>query len=91
MRLSPRIVARIGICVQFAALIRCLSEYFRLRWVLGPSLTLGRVEPFVLGALVASVGALIAVLFYFWEKYLLVVATSAVTVAVLLVLRFTLL
>lgn len=46
------------------------------------------VEPFVLGALVAAVGTLIAVLFYFWEKYLAAVAASAVTVAVRLVLRF---
>lgn len=44
--------------VPFAALIRCRAEYFRLKWLLGPALTLARIEPFISGGLVAAIGAL---------------------------------
>jgi hypothetical protein len=40
--------------------------------------------------LVAAIGALIAVLFYFAEKYVIAAATGAFTIAVLVVLRFVL-
>ena len=91
MRISSRAGAKIAILLQFAALIRCLAEYFRLKWILGSALTLARIEPFVVGALVAATGALITVLFYFTEKYLPAAVTGATTIAVLLALRFTLL
>ena len=90
MRLSSRASAKAAILLQFAALIRCLAEYFRLKWTLGSAFTLGRYQPFVIGGLVAAVGALIAVLFYFAEKYGLTAVTAAVTIAALLTLRFVL-
>jgi hypothetical protein len=91
MRVSPRTAAIIGICVQFAALIRCLAEFFRLKHSLGAAFTLAGVEPFILGALVASVFTLAAVVAYFAEKFRLSTVIATVNVAVLLVLRFLLL
>jgi len=88
MRISWRSAARIAIYVQFAALIRCLAEYFRLKHILGPALSLARVEPFILGALVSSVCALAAVLCYFAEKYWLAVGVATLNVAVLFWLKF---
>jgi uncharacterized membrane protein len=90
MRISTRTSAQIAILLQFAALIRCLAEYFRLRWALGTAVTLALVQPFIVGGLVAAIGALIAVLFYFAEKYVIAAATGAFTIAVLVVLRFVL-
>ena len=49
-----------------------------------------RYEPFVIGGFVAAVGALIAVLFYFAEKYALTAVIAAITIASLLALRFVL-
>lgn len=91
MRISQQNAAKIAILAQFAALLRCLTEYFRLKWLLGAGLTLARVEPFVLGALVAAVGALIGVVLFFWGRHASTVALGAVTVAILLALRFALL
>lgn len=68
MRINARTAAKIAILLQFAALIRCLAEYFRLKWALGAAVTLARVQPFVVGALVAAIGAVIAVGFYFAES-----------------------
>ena len=88
MRLAPRPAAMIAICVQFAALIRCLAEYFRVKPVLGPALSLVRVEPFILGALVSSVCALAAIVAYFAEKYWLAVGVAALNASVLFWLKF---
>ena len=50
-----------------------------------------RVEPFIIGGLMTAILAFVAILFYFAEKYSLTALTSAITVVILLVLRFTLL
>ncbi len=91
MRLAPRTVARIGICVQFAALIRCLAQFYRLKHILGPWLTVARIEPIILGSSVTALLAIAAVLSYFGEKYVAAAAVAAVNVVIFLVLKFTLL
>jgi len=90
MQKISRVHAKLAIAVQFAPLLRCLGEYFRVQW-LEPAATLTRISPFIFGALVSAIGLLVAVLFYFAEKWLFTVATAAVTILTLLVLRFTLL
>lgn len=90
MRISSHATAKVAILLQFAALIRCLAEYFHLKWLLGSALTAARIDPFIVGALVAAVGALIAVVLYFLEKYAFTAITGTITIAVLLVLRFAL-
>ncbi len=90
MRIAPRNAAKIGIIIQFAALIRTLGEYFRLKYALGPRFTLAQAEPLVLGGLVAAVCTLVAVSFYFGEKFRLAVVASVITVVILLVLKFAL-
>jgi len=83
--------AQLGIVAQFAALIRCLGEYFRLKFYVASGFSFARVEPFVLGALVCAVFALVGMLFYFRENYKATVAIAALNVGLLLILRFTLL
>ena len=90
MRISSHAAAKIAILLQFAALIRCLAEYFRLKWVLGSAFTLARIEPFVVGGLVAAIGGLIAVLLYFVQKYVVTTVTGGITIVILLVLRLVL-
>jgi hypothetical protein len=90
MHFASRTTAKIAILLQFAALIRCLAEYFRLKWALGTAFTMVRYEPFVIGGFVAAVGALIAVLFYFAEKYAFTAVIAAITISSLLALRFVL-
>jgi hypothetical protein len=61
--------AKIGICIQFAALIRCLGEYFRLRYFAAEKFSIVYIEPFVLGALLTAVFALAGIFFYFGKRY----------------------
>jgi hypothetical protein len=86
----PR-VAQLGVVVQFAALIRCLGEYFRLKYFATASFSIAMVEPFILGALVSAALALVGILFYFAESYKTTIAIAVLNVGVLLILRFTLL
>jgi hypothetical protein len=85
MRLtSAETLARLGIFVQFMALIRCLFEYFRLKHIHGGALTTAPIEPFITGSLIAALCAWIAVFCYFLRWYKTVVAVSAGTVVILL-------
>ncbi|HEY0705024.1 MAG TPA: hypothetical protein VGD60_19830 [Candidatus Acidoferrales bacterium] len=88
MRVTPKIAARIGISAQFAALIRCLGEFYRLKYTLGAAITIARVDPFILGGLVTAIFLLGAILSYFWDKYRLAVLFALVNVLTLFVLRF---
>ena len=89
MRIAPKTAALIGIGAQYAALVRCLGEFYRLKYTLGPALTIARVEPFVLGSLITAIFLLGAVLAYFWSRYDLAACLAVVNVLTLFLLRFT--
>jgi hypothetical protein len=57
---SAETLAGLGISLQFMALVRCLLEYFRLKYIHGGALTTAAVEPFIAGSLIAALGAWIA-------------------------------
>ena len=80
---SAEQLAKIGIFVQYMALLRCLFENFRLQSVYGGTLTMAAVEPFIAGSLIAALGAWIAVVCFFLRWYKTVVAVSGGTVALL--------
>jgi len=84
-------MAQIAITIQFAALIRCLGEYFRLKYIVTERFSFAHVEPFVIGAVLTAILALAAVLFYSPEKYPLTTVVASWNVIILFVLRFTLL
>lgn len=73
---------------QFAALVRILAEYFRLRHVRGATLTLAAVDPWVVGALTTAVLCWVAVTLYFFERHRAVVALAVATVVVLLAFKY---
>ena len=91
IRTRLQVWARIGIGIQFAALIRCLGEFFRLKYFVVEKFSIIHIEPFVIGALVTVILALVGILFYFAEKFWLTAITAAVNVVILFVLRFALL
>ena len=90
---SPRrahLLAQVGICVQFLALVRTLGEVFRLRHVQGAALDVAHVVPFVGGALLAAVLTWIAVLCYFWGRDRAAVGVAGLTVVALLAVKIVL-
>lgn len=83
--------ASVGITIQFMALVRCLGEVYRLRWLRGSALALADVQPFIAGALVAAVLGWAAVTLFFFARYRASVAVAALTVAALIALKVVLL
>ena len=86
-----RRAAQVAVAVQFAALLRCLGEYFRLEYFAPRSFSIAHVEPFLVGASVCAVFAFAGVLFYFGERYKATVAIAGLNVGILVILRFALL
>ena len=56
---SSASLGRIGIGIQFAALIRCLGEFFRLKYFVVEKFSFIHIEPFIIGALVTAILALV--------------------------------
>lgn len=84
MRLSVATWAKIGIAIQFLALIRTLAEYFRLKMELGADFALETGEPYVVGALIAAVLCFASVGLAFFERYRGSIALAVATVVALL-------
>jgi hypothetical protein len=86
-----RKVAQIGIVIQFAALIRCLGEYSRLKYFVVERFSIVHIEPFIIGALITALLAFVGILCYFAERFRLAAITAEINVVILFVMRFTLL
>ncbi len=80
--------AKIGIAVQFLALVRTLAEYFRLKHVDGAMLTLAMVDPYITGALICALLCALSVALFFVRRFSLSAIVSAATVVVLLIYKF---
>jgi hypothetical protein len=81
------LLAQVGICVQFLALVRSLAEVFRLRYVQGPALAVATIVPYVGGALLAALLTWIAVLCYFWGRDRAAIGVAGLTIVALLVVK----
>jgi hypothetical protein len=79
--------AKIGITIQFLALVRILAEYFRLRHVSGGPLPAAAVDGWMMGGVIAAVLCWIAVTLFFFRRYRASVAAAVLTVAALLVYK----
>lgn len=86
-RIPARRLSEVAICVLFLALVRTLAEYHRLRYVRGVALTLGDVGPYITGALIASIGAWLAVVAYFVARHKLATGIVAAVIVAMLAYR----
>jgi len=75
----------VAVGAQFAALIRILGEYFRLRGLEEEQLTLVGVDPWIEGALLATVFLVAGVFALVFERYRLTIGIAVATVIALLV------
>jgi hypothetical protein len=76
--------ARIGISIQFLALVRTLSEVSRLRWVAGGRLPFEQAQPYVAGGLIAALFCWATVTLYFFRRFRACVAVSGAMVVVMI-------
>jgi len=84
MKLTKEQWAKFGITIQFLALVRILAEYFRLKYTQGDKFSLSLVEPLVTGALLDTLLCWLAVILFFFRRYMSALLISAATVLILL-------
>ena len=86
-RITARRLSEIAITALFLALVRTLAEYYRLRYVRGTALGLADVAPYIMGGLMAAVGAWAAVVAYFFGRYRMAIGIAVAVVVVMMVYK----
>jgi len=80
-------ISRIATVIIFLALIRCVSEPFRLQYYSTTPPTLEEIKPFLIGALVTSIALLTMTIFSYYGKHRIVIAICILTVVILLIVK----
>lgn len=84
---DARKISIIAIVIIFLALIRCVSEPFRLQYCSTKALTFVDIKPFLVGSLVTSLALLIMTILSFFRKYKIINATCILTIVILLIIK----
>jgi len=79
--------AKIATVIIILALIRCISEVFRLNYYSDTDITFKEIQPFLVGALITSIALLKMVLFSFWSKPKPIIFLSILASILLLVAK----
>ncbi len=80
-------ISRVLTVIIFLALIRTISEIFRLQHYSLTILSYKQIKPFVIGALICSIALLTMTIFSFYSKHKIVIAISVLTIVLLLIIK----
>ena len=80
-------MSKIATIVIFLALIRCISEPFRLQYYSTTTLTFSAIKPFLIGSLVAALALLVMTILFYFGRHRIIIATCVFTIAILLVVK----
>jgi hypothetical protein len=80
-------ISRIATLIVFLALIRSISEPFRLQYYSETSLGFDEIKPFLMGSLIASVGLLSMTILSYFGRHKMIIATCILTIVILLILK----
>ena len=80
-------ISKIVTVIIFLALIRSISEPFRLQHYSKTMLTYDEIKPFLIGSLVAATGLLIMTILSYFGKHKIVIATFFLTIILLLIVK----
>ncbi len=81
-------ISKAATVIVFLALIRCISEVFRLEYYSTTTLTFEVFKPFLIGALTAAIALLVMTIFSFYGKYKLVIAIAVLAIVSLLIEKY---
>lgn len=76
-------ISRIATIIILLAVVRCISEVFRLEYYSATALNYLTVKPFVTGALVSAIGVFAMVVLSYFRKYNMVTVLGVCTIAVM--------
>lgn len=72
-------ISKIATIILYLALIRCISEPFRLQYYSATSLTFGDIKPFLIGSLVAALGLFAMTILFYFGRHRIIIATLGLT------------
>ena len=84
---DTREVSKIATAIIYLALIRCISEPFRLQYYSATTLTFSVIKPFLVGSLVASLALFAMTILFYFGKYKIIITTCVLTIVILLVVK----
>ena len=80
-------IAKIATIIIFLALIRSISEPFRLQYYSKTPLTYDEIKPFLHGSLAAATGLLAMTILSYFGKHKIIIATCILTIIILLLVK----
>jgi len=80
-------ISKIATVIIFLALIRSISEPFRLQYYSKTLLTYDEIKPFLIGSLIAAIGLLVMTVLFYFGKYKIIIATCILTIIILLLVK----
>jgi hypothetical protein len=80
-------ISKIVTVIIFLALIRSISEPFRLQYYSRTMLTYDEIKPFLIGSLVATTGLLTMTILFYFGKHKIIIVTSILTIILLLIVK----
>ncbi|MFZ1676487.1 MAG: hypothetical protein WBP41_03660 [Saprospiraceae bacterium] len=81
-------ISRLATIIILIALVRTISEPFRLQYYSSSTLGFGDVKPFLLGGLVISIGLLAMTVFSFYNKYKIITILAILVIIAMLVIKY---
>jgi hypothetical protein len=80
-------IAKFSTVIIFLALIRCVSEPFRLQYYSTTEFTFGEIKPFLIGSLVAALGLFAMTVLFYFGRYKLIIVFCVLTIVILLIIK----
>src|SRR4051794_35565406 len=80
-------ISKIATISIFLALIRCISEPFRLQYYSAATLTFSDIKPFLVGSLVAASGLFVMTILFYFGKHKIIIGTCILTIVILLIVK----
>ena len=84
---DTRKVSKIATLIIFLALIRCISEPFRLQYYSTTTLAFVEIKPFLIGSLVAALALLAMTILFYFGRYKIIIATGVIAIVILLIIK----
>lgn len=80
-------ISKIATVLIFLALIRPISEPFRLQYYSKTKLTYDEIKPFLIGSLVAATGLLTMTILFYFGRHKIIIVTCILTIILMLIVK----
>ncbi len=81
-------ISKIATAIIFLALIRCISEPFRLQYYSATPLNFADIKPFLVGSLVAAPALFVMTILFYFGRHRMIIAICILTIVILLIVKW---